>query len=105
MRLLGYDDWFEQQCSAALGPPPQMLATLFGGRLDARMLVAEPLAGARHAALNFVADQQPALFVTQLAQALLELNGSQVNAALALDDFQHHGDDIVVVLGDVPDRL
>lgn len=38
VRLLGYDDWFEQQCSAALGPPPQMLATLFGGRLDARML-------------------------------------------------------------------
>ena len=27
VRLLGYDDWFEQQCEAALGPPPRMLAT------------------------------------------------------------------------------
>ncbi|HNE00781.1 MAG TPA: P-loop NTPase fold protein [Plasticicumulans sp.] len=38
VRLLGYDDWFEQQCEAALGPPPRMLATLFGGLLGERTL-------------------------------------------------------------------
>lgn len=49
LRLLGYDDWFEQQCAAALGPPARMLATLFGGRLDAGTLdIALACAAAGH---------------------------------------------------------
>ena len=67
--------------------------------------IAEPLAGARHAALHFVADQQPAQFVAQLAQAFLELKRREVDAALALNDLQHHGDNILVVFGDHPDRV
>ena len=38
LRLLGGDDWFAQQCEATFGPPPRMLATLFGGRLGERTL-------------------------------------------------------------------
>ncbi|MNI48567.1 hypothetical protein D3C73_1031350 [compost metagenome] len=63
---------------------------------DVGMLVGEHLAGAAHAGLDFVHDQQQLVLVGQLAQALHELLGSGEDAAFTLHRFQHDGDGLVV---------
>ena len=53
--------------------------------LDAVVLVGEPLAGAAHAGLDLVEDQQHAALVAQLAQPGEVIRRRDVDAALALD--------------------
>ena len=54
-------------------------------RLDAPVLDGEHLAGAAHAGLHFVGDQQDAVLVAQLAQLAMELRRRHEVAAFALD--------------------
>ena len=58
--------------------------------LDAEMLDAKHLAGAAHARLHFVRDQQDAVLLRQRAQPLVELRRRHDIAALALDRLDHH---------------
>ncbi len=51
---------------------------------DARPFMGKKLAGAAHAGLDLVEDQQQAVFVADLAQRLHELGGSGAHTALAL---------------------
>ncbi len=62
---------------------------------DAVVLVAEPLAGAAHAGLDLVEDQQSADLVGLLAQALHELLRRHDEAALALDRLDEDAGDVV----------
>ena len=71
---------------------------------DARVLEAEPRTSAADAALNFVADHQPSVFIAQLTHAALEIEVGHVDATLALHRLIHHGDDGFVVLGHFADR-
>ena len=69
------------------------------------MLVTEPGSGPPHAALHFVAQQQPAVVVAQATQSALIADVGDMDTAFALHDLKHHGDDILVVLGDRAYRL
>ena len=59
--------------------------------LDAEPLVGEELSAAAVAALNLVADEQGAVCLAQLLQALCKLSCSHADAAHALDAFQNDG--------------
>src|SRR5690606_5971267 len=50
-------------------------------RLDAGVLVGEPLAGAADATLHLVEHEQPVLLVAELAQALQEFLMAEIDAA------------------------
>ena len=60
---------------------------------DAEVLVRTPFAGAAHAGLDFVADEERAGGVAEVASGLQELGGDEVNAAFALEDFKGDGAD------------
>ena len=66
-------------------------------RLDAVVLVAEPLAGAAHAGLDLVDDEAGADLVGDGAQVAHELGGRHDEAALALDGLDDDGGDVVAV--------
>src|SRR5690348_2056316 len=61
-----------------------------GPGLNAIVLVAAPLAGAAHAGLNLVGDEQSAGRVGQLARLGKELLGERPDAAFALDGFNEN---------------
>ena len=63
--------------------------------LDLRVLVVEQLSGPAHAGLDFVEDQQQAVFLRQRPQFAQELIGRGPNAGFTLDRLQHHGDGLV----------
>ena len=64
-------------------------------RLDVHLLVGEQRAGAAHARLDFVEDQQRAGLVAQLAQRFQVVRVARNDAALALDRLDDHGRDII----------
>ena len=68
-------------------------------RNDPGMLETEPGSGSTHAALHLIAHQQPIVFIAECAQAALEFDVSDIDTALALDDFEHDGNDVLVMLG------
>ena len=55
--------------------------------------------------MHFVAHQQPTLLVAQLAQAALELYAGDIDAAFALNHFEHDGNHILVVFSDCANGL
>ena len=59
------------------------------------MLVGAPLAGAAHAGLDFVEEQESAGGVAQFARGLQELGRDGVDAAFALQDFDADAADVV----------
>jgi len=67
--------------------------------------VGKPLAGAAHAGLHLVHDQQPALGIAQRAHLLQVLGAHGVQAAFALDGLHHHGDDVGIAFGGFHQRL
>ena len=84
-RLSGSENRAERKAAAnALGRGENI------GR-DAIMLIGVKLAGAAHAALNFVETQQQAALVADLAQAANEVMRPDANAALALDGLDQNG--------------
>ncbi len=67
--------------------------------LNAVVLIGAPLAGAAHAGLNFIDDQQRAGGAGQRARLGKELLRQRANAALALDGFDQNGADFVRKFG------
>ena len=66
---------------------------------DAGPLVGKPFAGAAHARLHFIQDQQPALGIAQGTHLLQVFLAHGVQTAFALDGLHHDGDDVGVALG------
>ena len=64
-------------------PPPSALAKRHDVGRDAGALIGEQFAGAAHAALHLVEDQQQAVLVAQLAQRPEERRLDDAHAALA----------------------
>lgn len=64
--------------------------------LDAEVLVAEPGAEASAAGLDFVEDEDEAMFIGEVTEALEEAIGGDVDAAFALDGFDEEGAGFVV---------
>ena len=62
---------------------------------DRRMFIGEQLAGAAHAGLDLVDDEQEAVLICQSPQLPEELIGRSPHAGLALDRLQHHCDGLV----------
>ena len=58
--------------------------------LDARVFEGEEFTGTGKASLNFVEDQQNAVFLSHFTDALQPLSRSRVHAAFALNRFQDH---------------
>ena len=58
-------------------------------RLDAVMLISEQLAGASHARLHLIEDEQQIMLIAQLAQLLHECLISRDDAAFRLHELQH----------------
>ena len=61
--------------------------------LDAEVLIGAPGAGAAHAGLNFVAEEERAGGVAEFASGVEEGLRAKVDAAFALDDFEGNGAD------------
>ena len=59
-------------------------------RLDARVFEGEEFTGTRKASLNFIDDQQNAVFLSHFTDALQPLDRSRVHAAFTLNGFQDH---------------
>ena len=72
-------------------PPPSPLARVITSRLDAVFLVTKEAAEASETGLNFIEDEEEALFVAPLAYPLQVIVGGDVDAALTLNGFQHDG--------------
>ena len=72
-------------------PPPSALARRHNVGRDAGVLIAEQVAGAADAGLDLVEDQQQAVLVAQLAQALEESVRQHAHAALAHHRLDHDG--------------
>ncbi len=68
---------------------------------DARVLVAEPGAGASQAGLDLVEHQQPAVPVAQAAQLAQVVGAGQADAAFALHGLDQHGHDVAMLGGGV----
>ena len=60
------------------------------------MLAAQEGAGAAHAGLHLVHDEHKVFFVTELAHGLHIVRVQRHHAALALNEFQHHGAGVAV---------
>ena len=72
-------------------PPPSPLGEGDNVRLDAVFLVTKEAAKASETGLNFIEDEEEALFVAPLAYPLQVIVGGDVDAAFALNGFQHDG--------------
>ena len=76
-------------------PPASGLASVVTSGLDAVVLIGAPLAGAAHAGLNLVDDEQRAGGAGECARFREELLRERANAAFALDGFDEDGADFV----------
>ncbi len=81
-------------------PPPRPLASVITSGRDAGVLEAPERAGAAHAALDLVEDQQRAVLVAGRAGGLEQPALERVDAALALDRLDQHGGGALVDGGD-----
>ena len=82
-------------------PPASALASVTTSGSTLPVLIGEPRAGAAHAGLHFVEDQQQLVLVGQLAQPFEVAGRRQVDAAFALDRLDQDGAGLVVdQLGD-----
>src|SRR4051812_18609925 len=68
------------------------------------MLERKPLAGPSDAALHFVQHQQPAVGIAYFAQSMKVIGAADIDAALALNQLDHHGNDVTIALSYFPDR-
>ena len=74
-------------------------------RQDTGLLVAEERTGTAIAGLDLVQYQQPFPVIADLPERRQVIIVRHLDAALSLDRFNHDSNDILVVLGDLPDGV
>ena len=89
-------DLFAQQHGTDGQTAAQALGQGNDVRLEVVVLAAQEGAGAAHAGLHLVHDEDQVLLVTELAHSLHIIGVQRHDAALALDEFQHDGAGVAV---------
>jgi len=99
IRLFAHDDSADRNAAC------QTLSHRDDVGFDFSPLVSEPLAGATHAALDFVAHHQEVVFVTDFTNAFDDGKIDRDDAAFAENRFKEDSDNIFIFFNDLTDSV